>query len=284
MSRARGGYIGFNRVPAAAGVNSAASGVWSLREAEALKRAGTWPLAAPGGVGSGLQLWLDAADSGTLFDATTGGSLVAADGTVKRWEDKSGNARHATEATNGPTRKLAIQGGKDVLRFNGTTQFLQGSSTPTSGNVRTVFLVAKSDTSAGGETFQIGTRPGNSWAGFIVRCTYSSPTSFIGGDITTNNLTIANTQLAITSAFSACLVQSSTSSFSYFHNGVSYSVTGSLASFNAAAGYFVGKVRSDTDLGFLDGDICEIIVYDSALSSTNREAVETYLLAKWGIT
>ena len=44
MSRGQGGYIGFNRVPAASALNSAASGVWSLREAEALKRAGTWPV------------------------------------------------------------------------------------------------------------------------------------------------------------------------------------------------------------------------------------------------
>ena len=49
MTRPRGGYIGFNRVPAAAAVNSAASGVWTLREAEALKRAGTWPRAVPSG-------------------------------------------------------------------------------------------------------------------------------------------------------------------------------------------------------------------------------------------
>jgi len=41
--RGRGGYIGFNRVPAASAANSAASGVWTVREAEALKRAGTWP-------------------------------------------------------------------------------------------------------------------------------------------------------------------------------------------------------------------------------------------------
>ena len=34
----------------------------------------------------------------------------------------------------------------------------------------------------------------------------------------------------------------------------------------------------------LDGDICEIIIYDSALSDTDREAVEDYLMTKWGIT
>jgi hypothetical protein len=45
MRGPRGGYIGFNRVPAASAANSAASGVWTLREAEAMRRAGTWPSA-----------------------------------------------------------------------------------------------------------------------------------------------------------------------------------------------------------------------------------------------
>ena len=37
--RGRGGYIGFNR----AGTTTAASGVWTVREAESLRRAGEWP-------------------------------------------------------------------------------------------------------------------------------------------------------------------------------------------------------------------------------------------------
>ena len=49
MSRSPGGYIGFNRVPASAAANSAASGVWTVREAESLKRAGTWPTAPAAG-------------------------------------------------------------------------------------------------------------------------------------------------------------------------------------------------------------------------------------------
>jgi hypothetical protein len=67
-------------------------------------------------------LWLDASDASTLYDATTGGSLVAADGLVARWQDKSGNSRHATQATSGsrPQRKTAIQNSLDVVRFDGT--------------------------------------------------------------------------------------------------------------------------------------------------------------------
>lgn len=59
MSRPRGGIIGVNATPAASAINSAASGVWTLREAEANRRAGTWP--------RGLVALLDVPDlSGAL--------------------------------------------------------------------------------------------------------------------------------------------------------------------------------------------------------------------------
>lgn len=65
-------------------------------------------------------LWLDASDASTLYNATAGGSLVAADGAVKRWQDKSGNNRHATENTNPPILKVGLINGNNALRFDGT--------------------------------------------------------------------------------------------------------------------------------------------------------------------
>lgn len=47
MSRQPGGYIGFNRVPAASARHSAAVGMWTLREAQRFKQAATWPSALP---------------------------------------------------------------------------------------------------------------------------------------------------------------------------------------------------------------------------------------------
>jgi len=45
MSRPLGGYIGHRPVPATAGLNSAAGGMWTLTEAQRFKQAGTWPSA-----------------------------------------------------------------------------------------------------------------------------------------------------------------------------------------------------------------------------------------------
>jgi hypothetical protein len=72
----------------------------------------------------------------SLYDATTGGSLVAADGAVARWEDISGNGNHVTQATSGnrPLRRVASRFGKDILQTNSTNSCLQAASFyPSSG-------------------------------------------------------------------------------------------------------------------------------------------------------
>jgi len=61
-------------------------------------------------------LWFDAADASTV---TSGG------GGISQWDDKSGNARHATQGTGGnqPDYVLGQQNGLNVIRFNGSSEF-----------------------------------------------------------------------------------------------------------------------------------------------------------------
>jgi hypothetical protein len=310
MSRARGGYIGFNRVPAASAVNSAASGVWSLREAEALKRAGTWPTLAPGGVGSGLQLWLDASDSATLFDATTGGSLVAADGGVARWEDKSGNSRHMTQGTAGsrPARKTAIQGGRDVLRFDGSNDFISvASSTATFSFLHatnsTIFLVLDQnksgyaplistfDTGTANVGMQLDTGNGSGTADKV--------THRVGRGVSESSVVFQTTGNAFLGAgFNVISVvtqpaNATAANRSSIRRNGGTAATGNAATSapSSASSQYNLSLATDNYLGVGSGDatfssmdIAELIIYDTALSDTDRAAVETYLLAKFGIT
>jgi hypothetical protein len=65
---------------------------------------------------AGLQLWYDASDATTLYNATSGGSLSGTNGDVLRIEDKSGNARHATAVSGHKTiRRVSVVNSKDVL-------------------------------------------------------------------------------------------------------------------------------------------------------------------------
>jgi len=74
MSRPLAGYIGFNRVPAASARNSAAVGVWTLREAESMRRAGTWPKNLPFGTQLALTFDQDLDDLAQGLTASQTGS------------------------------------------------------------------------------------------------------------------------------------------------------------------------------------------------------------------
>jgi len=317
--RGRGGYIGFNRVPEASAPNSAASGIWTLREAEALKRAGTWPTAL--GVNpvpdiAGLQLWLDASDAQTLFDATTGGSLVAADGGVARWEDKSGNARHATQGTAGsrPARKTAVQNGLGVVRFDGSNDSMAVARSTALFNFlhdgdATVFAVYKWTAPGGSPNRRFlfsnhindESVAGTTGSAIWMRNDFGDalPYSKLQFLTTNNNATRTNSytgdnSYAVDTFHCLSIVADNANATNanravFRKNGTVQADTAggdnaALPTANATYDLHICTQAGPTNRYFAQCDLCEIIMYDSALSDTNRAAVEGYLLAKWSIT
>ena len=300
--RPYGGLIGANPTTASAGPNSAAGGIWTLRDAERLKRAGTWPLSSGDFVPTvlaGLQLWLDGSDSSTLYDATSGGSLVAADGAVARWEDKSGNARHATQGTsaNRPARKTAIQASKDVLRFDGSNDFLTSTdfSDLSTGQAITALTVCKRSATGSvhtiisktdGEASDITTEDGWGFR-FLADNTLHL---YASKDASSTNNTSSSTVTA--SAFTLLAFQATAGSLTtttkLYKNGTILSLltTGSVQALDGTAYPVRIGMEPNTGVNYnhFNGDIAEVIIYDSALSDVNRAAVESYLVTKWGIS
>lgn len=97
---------------------------------------------------SGAALWLDGADSSTLFtDAGVTPVSVAGD-LVYQWSDKSGNNRHAIQTTsaNRPTwvPPASGQNGFGAVGFNGTSGFLIIPSLTINGNFTFVFAIKSS--------------------------------------------------------------------------------------------------------------------------------------------
>lgn len=114
MSRPRGGYIGHYATPAEAAANSAATGVWTLREAESLKRAGTWPTVGEQGVAPATPTGL----AQTACDVSIGegtiewDSVAGATSYVLEWQF-GGTEGSWTEAFNGANTSVAL----DVQSF-----------------------------------------------------------------------------------------------------------------------------------------------------------------------
>jgi hypothetical protein len=265
-----------------------------VREAEGFKRAGTWPIAfvSPKSL-SGLQLWLDASDASTLYDATTGGSLVAADGGVARWEDKSGNGNHATQSTeaNRPLRRSSVVNSRDAIDFDGSNDGLSVNALSSifSGvnNPFTVIAVAKTDvTNSTQDILSAGNSSNNNEN---VRCVWNNGSQkasisrepLIGnqGKLLAGDTSLGTTTRAVSFVFN-------TSTGIVFVDGSSDSSATDLAissslPLNVVGVGFLPRLNPAV---YFNGYICELTLYNAALSNANRAAVESYLMSKWGIT
>lgn len=306
--RSNGSYLG----PRPTGPSSTvASGIWDLRTAERQIRSGAWTPEVPRKIG-GLELWLDASSAETLYDATSGGSLVAADGGVARWEDKSGNGRHATQGTSGrrPTRKSAAQNGLDVLRFDGNAtpadaDRLQIANSASEFNflhlsAGSVFVVVKNGT----------TENYNDIRTWVDSCGLAASQGFYFGPDDRSSLPVNNSAIAIsgnmagsarvgapdgfvamqTAKVYTCVVDNTAATASrmfIYGNGTDAGVANTASGAttgDATYSLMIGSAADDGGAFSFQGDFLELLIYSSALSNADRESVEGYLMAKWGIS
>lgn len=229
----------------------------------------------------GLSLWYDFSDSTTLF-VDAGITQVTADSDpIFQVNDKSGNLRHATQITSDyrPLYKTSIKNNKSVARFDGSNDRMDVPSFTWFAN-STVFIVAKRTSNAafGGlfnadgaapRMFQLNYNTGVdeirqiTWDGVIQSTAPCSPVGTY--DI-----------------ISARRRASTTGGDEVFVNGVpGLSVNSSTAALGPRV-YSLGSYEGATYA--LPGDICELVVFNTALSAINHNRIGNYLAQKWGLT
>lgn len=273
----------------------------------------TWVPFSPASV-AGLQAWYDASDASTLFNATSGGSLVAADGSVARWEDKSGNGRHLTQSTSGsrPLRKTGVQNGLATLRFDGSDDFLSVPSSTAAFTFlhdgdHTIFMVFKVNVPSSSRRRLLdtcidnGSPSGNKGMSIAYFNDFGSATPYskmgqlvvnTGGAVRVNSYTGDNSYPNNT----ACVLTikgdpanaTDADRATFYNNGTARAETpasegASLPSGSASFDLTVFTSGGSTGRTYAAGDLCEMALYNSALSDADRTAVESYLIAKWGI-
>jgi hypothetical protein len=218
---------------------------------------------------SGLQLWLDASDSSTLFNDTVGGSLVTADGSaVARWADKSGNNRHATQSTanSRPLLKTSIKNGKNILRFDGSNDQL--TSVLSVNSPMTFVIAAYPSLDSGGYRVIFNANNNNSMSiGYdpSSRAWLYTSTGFLNARTKPTNFEL---YVGIFNGVNSRLIINNN-----FDN------SGSTTSLNinsiALATNSVGR--------WYKNDFAEVLIYNSVLSNSDINSVKTYLNNKWAI-
>ena len=226
------------------------------------------------------SLWLDAADTSTITIATG----------VSQWADKSGNGRHATQATsaNQPTyissgmNSLGLvdwDGSNDAMTISGGTTTLH--SALSSDNTYSMAWVVKPDTISGQEVLLYV--PEGSWK-FLVEI--KNDGGVYWGDTPDNyriysggSFFVANTAsfftLIKTGSGAGTAHVAGTLNNTFTIQGSGLSNTPSLGS-----AFILGQYPGL----FYNGKMAEIIISNYSWDTSERQQVEGYLAHKWGLT
>lgn len=216
-----------------------------------------------GGAFSPLELnpalWLDGRDSGTINTTT------------RVWSDKSGNSRHASAAAG----EFPVISG-NFLRFNGSSSYLSGAY-PTGTTAATWFILFNPQGDAGYHIWGTNNLGGNyGWDRFHGDGK-SYPDRFRNPRLETYGVVdFPTTGNTIVSGIS------SSSTWEQWLNGTTQGVAS--PAFATGATYGVGNSPGRPNGTQFGGDIGEILIYSSALTTFQRQQVEGYYAHRWGIT
>lgn len=225
---------------------------------------------------SGMVLWLKA-DTGVKNTS----NVTATNGqAVQTWEDQSGSGNHAIQTTSSSQPIWHQDGGNggSALRFLSSS--LQcANTTSLNPSQMSIFVVGKYANSGSYQTFLMKT-PSSSWTtgGYGVSQSGSSSTmtGWINSYSGSANVGSSSFQKEQTLLFSMVYQQGSLTVYNNGFNTVNSSNAPAINS--SAAPLVIGN--SPGNYG-LNGDIAEIIIYNYALSTVQREAVEEYLRNKY---
>ena len=240
---------------------------------------------------SGLQLWLDASDSTTLFQDSAATTPALADGDpIGCWKDKSGNNYHATQTdgTFKPLRKNAIQNAKNIIRFDGTNDRLVCGNVMNMGaNSLAAFIACKITSSVAqiiGKSranYQEGrwTIYRSSGSIYLLVTTEIFPYEYFIG--TTDSSTAFRVLGAIYRRNGNSVLRINKTEY-----GSTY--TPSSTTLNTTNIAEIGAYQTDSGneggTSPMADDIGEILVYQAAsISDADRDSIESYLMAKWGV-
>ena len=229
---------------------------------------------------SGLTAWVDFSDRSTLFQDTARTSPVTTDGqSIKGVTNKAGSV-HLSEGSVPPSYKVNIQAGLSVARFvGGSSQKLDWASNPSSGKTAgTVFVVHHAlDNSS-----YANSSPISEWgtAATADHVPYSDGQIYEGWGSTARR-DCGNPSVNLNNKHIYVVVTAASDYRTYIAGGTPFFSSGTNTVGWAATAKMMYSTRTPAQS---DGDICEVIVYDSALSLTNLNAVANALAAKWNVS
>ena len=213
-------------------------------------------------------------------------------GVVSQWDDLSGNSHHLTQATGGaqPTYSVSSFNARHGITFDGSNDvvstalnaFILGATTDLTAII--VFNSADLTTDADRYAAYLGN-------GQTVDLTNAASASLflnhatngvVGGHC--NSAYRAATGVLNTSTNYRLVSRFDGSQHIMYTNNVAGTPVAATTSFTSPGALYIGSGRqSGGATNFGAATIAEILIYDSALSSGDLNALDAYLTSKWGL-
>jgi hypothetical protein len=244
------------------------------------------PVASPLDIG-GCVAWWDGSDISTFFQNNDGTSPVTASGQlVGSWVDKANSRIASAPGTNNkPMYQTSVVNGKSSLLFDGWNDYFSVLNMPSQTN-ETVFIVTRANFQESKTHVLIGDQ---SPTGYGITLYTSAAVNYIRGSYGgyTPGFTGFIYNMPGNSNIDPVLICARRNSSGASLREAGTDIQSSTTQF-ALAYRYIGADPGTGSVGMagnnvLNGHICEIIIYSSDLSSSDRAKVESYLATKWGI-
>lgn len=201
------------------------------------------------------------ADSGVV----TSGSFVT------NWNDVSGAGHSVAQAGSGlqPTLVSNSMNGKPAIHFDASNDYLQGGAALDLRNsAYSIFVVGKRTAGDGNYLTMLSSE--------CYRFQSNNTKYKNGGTLSYSGATVPSLY---------AVTRSSAGTVAVYRNGVQLASGSMITGSTTCSNFRIGGDGLSGIGGFdgFNGDIAEVLVYNSELSTTNRQAVESYLMSQYGL-
>ena len=235
----------------------------------------------------GCQMWFDAADSSTI--SFSSGS------TLSQWQDKSGNAYHAVPNTgSGTYSSTGLTGSLPTIGITVTGNMRSPVPAGTFPSNITLFVVFQK-TGANTASDCVITRSGGAGGNipapidFYSNAVSNGSYRFVGTGTTYQYSTGSSTEIAhrtTPTIYYANVTSSAPKVWNESVNGTFGTINlsnGTGTTYSDTASYVYIGSRAD-NASYMIGNISEIIMYNTTLTTSERQQLEGYLAHKWNLT